>query len=269
MKIYLLTLLSSLFFFSCGGLENVQVFLATEDIQQGTNRFSVALADKNGLVNKDTIEVFFEGEGGYPKFSKILTFTEFPDYYDSGLKRGIYSEIIEFNKAGNWILKIGDSEIIFVVKKLSNSLNVGDIAPKSENLTLDDASLENLSTGTDPFEPFYINKISDLINDRSFFVVSFLSPAFCTSPTCGPQMETLKEIHKEIGTRNKIVHIETYINPKEVKENFENKIINPVIQEWGLDENQWLYVISDNGIIIAKFEGFASADNIKEYLPNY
>ena len=61
-----------LLLFSCSNHKNVQVFIATEDLQIGTNRFSVAFADSNGLVNNESLEVSFSGEGGYPKFNKEL-----------------------------------------------------------------------------------------------------------------------------------------------------------------------------------------------------
>ena len=92
-----------------------------------------------------------------------------------------------------------------------------------------------------------------------------MSPAFCTDPTCGPQMETLNEIRKEYS-KIPIVHVDSYSNPKEVKSSFEDRELNSIIDEWGLDEGQWLFIISDRGMIIAKFQGYASFDQITEYL---
>ena len=83
-----------LLLFSCSNHKNVQVFIATEDLQIGTNRFSVAFADSDGLVNNESLEVSFSGEGGYPKFNKELKFVGFPDYYDVGLNNGLYLSLI-------------------------------------------------------------------------------------------------------------------------------------------------------------------------------
>ena len=64
-------LIIQLIIISCSqSLEKVQVFIATDDLQIGTNRFTIAVADKNGLVNKEKINLSFSGEGGYPKFNK-------------------------------------------------------------------------------------------------------------------------------------------------------------------------------------------------------
>ena len=52
-KNILLALLISLLLFSCSNHKNVQIFIATEDLQIGTNRFSVAFADTNGLINQE------------------------------------------------------------------------------------------------------------------------------------------------------------------------------------------------------------------------
>ena len=55
--------------YSCSpSLENVQVFISTEDLQVGTNRFSLAVADNNVLVNSESLELNFSGEECYPKF---------------------------------------------------------------------------------------------------------------------------------------------------------------------------------------------------------
>jgi len=253
--------------YSCSqSLENVQVFVSTEDLQVGTNRFSLAVADKNGLVNSENLELNFSGEGGYPKFKKDFKFIKFPDYYDTDINNGIYTEIIDFEKSGFWKLEIGDTELEFKVNELSNSLNVGDLAKRSNNKTINETEVENLTTGIPPMNiEFYQNKITDLLNEKKQFILSIMSPAFCTDPTCGPQMETLNEIRKEYS-RIPIVHVDTYSNPKEVKSSFENRELNLIIDEWGLDEGQWLFIISDSGMIIAKFQGYASFDQITEYL---
>ena len=60
---------------SCSqSIENAQVFIATNDLQIGSNRFTFAVADKDGLVNSETIEVSFNGDGGYPKIIKSFNF---------------------------------------------------------------------------------------------------------------------------------------------------------------------------------------------------
>ena len=266
MKIYILLIsFFSLFLFSCSTHENVQIFIATEDLQLGTNRFSVAFADTNGLVNEESLEVSFSGAGGYPKFKKELIFVPFPDYYDAGLNNGLYTEIIEFEKSGEWKISLGDGDASFSVKEISESLRVGDRAPASNNLTIDDTSIENLSTGTPLNDSFYKNKVSELLKVNELFIVSFMSPAFCIDPTCGPQIDTLYELGDKYRSLP-IVHIETYLNPVELKNDFDKKKINPVIREWGVDEGQWLYVVSKSGMIIAKFQGYASLEQIEEYI---
>ena len=105
--------------------------------------------------------------GGYPKFFKEFNFVEFPDYYNTELGNGIYTQIIEFEKSGTWKLKVGDGEVEFNVKDISNSKNVGDIAPKSFNSTISEKNIEQLTTGLPPInEKFYIHKINDLLNEN-------------------------------------------------------------------------------------------------------
>ena len=63
-----------------------------------------------------------------------------------------------------------------------------------------------------------------------------------------------------------IVHVDTYSNPNQVKSDFENRQLNPIINDWGINEGQWLFIISENGMILAKFQGYASYEQIEEYL---
>ena len=63
-----------------------------------------------------------------------------------------------------------------------------------------------------------------------------------------------------------IIHVDTYDNPNEVKSDFENRKLNPIINDWGINEDQWLFIISENGMILAKFQGYASYEQIEEYL---
>ena len=252
---------------SCSqSIENAQVFIATDDLQIGSNRFTFALADKNGLVNRESIEVTLNGEGGYPKIIKSFNFVEFPDYYNTELGNGVFTQIIEFEKAGIWKLKIGDTEVEFDVKDISSSKNVGDLAPKSFNSTIKEKNIEQLTTGIPPInENFYSRKIRDLLNEKKKFILSVMSPAFCTDPTCGPQLETLNEISDKYSDLP-IVHLDTYSNPSQVKSDFENRKLNQIIEDYGINEDQWLFIISENGMIIAKFQGYASFEQIEEYL---
>ena len=63
-----------------------------------------------------------------------------------------------------------------------------------------------------------------------------------------------------------IVHVDTYSNPNQVKSDFENRKLSQIIKDYGINEDQWLFIISENGMIIAKFQGYASFEQIEEYL---
>ena len=77
--------------------------------------------------------------------------------------------------------------------------------------------------------------MDQLLNANELFIVAFMSPAFCIDPTCGPQIDTLYELSNKYESLP-IIHIETYLNPVELKNDFDKKKINPIIEEWGVDE---------------------------------
>ena len=47
---------------------------------------------------------------------------------------------------------------------------------------------------------------------------------------------------------------------------YENRKLSQIIKDYGINEDQWLFIISENGMIIAKFQGYASFEQIEEYL---
>ena len=97
-KIIISSLLSISLLSCSQSIENAQVFIATNDLQIGSNRFTFALADKDGLVNSESIEVSFNGDGGYPKIIKSFNFVEFPDYYNTELENGFILKLLNLKK---------------------------------------------------------------------------------------------------------------------------------------------------------------------------
>ena len=95
--------------------------------------------------------------------SKIMAMIFF--FVDQNQKNTKLSEIIDFEKSGFWKLEIGDTKVEFKVNELSSSLSVGDLAKRSNNKTINQTDIENLTTGIPPTNiDFYQNKITDLLN---------------------------------------------------------------------------------------------------------
>jgi len=93
----------------------------------------------------------------------------------------------------------------FQVKERSATPAIGSISPLTENKTAGDVrNLEEMTTASSPDPELYSMTIADALESGKPLVVVFATPAFCTSASCGPQVEVIEAgynfIHVEIST---------------------------------------------------------------------
>ena len=55
-------------------------------------------------------------------------------------------------------------------------------------------------------------------------------------------------------------------NPLDLKGDLARAIMNPVLNEWGLQSEPWTFVIDADGMIVSKYEGFVGEEEILETL---
>jgi hypothetical protein len=66
------------------------------------------------------------------------------------------------------------------------------------------------------------------------------------------------EARKEFAARGvRFIHVEVYTD------NDPDKGVNPWMREWNLQTEPWVFVVDADGKIAAKFEGSASADELR------
>ncbi len=97
-------------------------------------------------------------------------------------------------------------------------------------------------------------------------MVTFATPAFCTSATCGPQVDVVKALKETYKGRVNFIHVEIYDNPQEMREDLQKARLSPVIDEWGLPSEPWTFLVDAEGRVAAKFEAFTSAEELEEAL---
>lgn len=132
-------------------------------------------------------------------------------------------------------------------------VNVGDEAPKSETRTTADHGLSELTTDPDPEPSFYELTVAEAL-DSGPTVVVFATPAWCTTQTCGPLLDQVKELATGFPDLN-YVHVEIYENID--ASSFEDLIVVPSVVDWGLPSEPWVFVIDGMGVVTAAFEGVA------------
>ena len=240
--------------------------LASTDLAVGENRVSFGLIQqgtgpiKNAEVQVQTFVITDAGLDG-PKQTVTASFREWP-----GGSGGVYIAQLNFDQAGEWGLGIlltqsdgslGPATTRVQVQEQSLTPAIGASAIRSENKTSKDVSdLEELTTDTDPDPNMYSITIAEALDQNKPLLVTFSTPAYCQSATCGPQLGVVKDLKSSHSSDMNFLHIEVYDNPDEIQGDLTRGKISPTLVEWGLRTEPWTFIVDAEGLVQAKFEGF-------------
>ena len=101
---------------------------------------------------------------------------------------------------------------------------------------------------------------------------SLRDACFCTSPTCGPQVDTVTELKELYSDDANFIHVELYDNPEEIQGDLSKAELNNLVDEWGFSSiahwfnESWTFVLGSDGRIAQRFEGFATLEELEEVL---
>jgi hypothetical protein len=155
----------------------------------------------------------------------------------------------------------------FTVEERSSSPGVGEPAPASRNKTAADVTdLAELTSASAPDRDLYQTTIAEAIKSGMPTVVTFATPAFCQTATCGPQVEVVEALKEDYGRRANFIHVEVYDNPHEIEGDLTNARISPLMEEWGLRTEPFTFVLDSQGLVRSKFESFASGEELEPAL---
>lgn len=140
---------------------------------------------------------------------------------------------------------------------------VGDPAPASETPTLassgGDAS--RITTRTPPDEILLEHSVADSLRAGIPFVVTFSTPKYCTSRTCGPTVDVVEEVARRFEGRGvRFIHVEVY------EDNDPAKGYNRWMREWDLETEPWTFVVGGEGLIVERYEGPVSVTELETEL---
>jgi len=145
------------------------------------------------------------------------------------------------------------------VATASASPAVGAKAPRSDNPTLADAPAEAISTARPPDTELLRDSVASALDAQEPFVVVFATPKYCESRTCGPTVETVDAVRRDLpGSPVRWIHIEIY------EDNDPAKGANEWVRQWNLPSEPWVFVVDGKGVIRAKFEGAVSKAELEE-----
>jgi hypothetical protein len=147
-----------------------------------------------------------------------------------------------------------------VVQKNDPPLDVGDLAPASDTPTMASTGgdLSKLTTRTPPDEMLLQYSVADSLKAKVPFVVTFATPKFCASRTCGPVVDVEEEVQRSLKDENvRFIHVEVY------EDNDPANGFNSWMKEWHLPTEPWTFLVGADGKIVDRFEGTVSADELE------
>ena len=244
--------------------------LGTPDLGPGPQRVSIVIEGGEGLVEFPALALSYWLEGAEAAPSDALAaFTRFPD----GI-RGFHLAELDFDRPGEWVVNLrvptvdGFTEIPLAIEVRAETLapTVGAAALPSINRTLRDVEgAEQLSTGAEPDPTLYELTIAEALEQGQPVVIVFASPGFCTNAFCGPQVEVLSQLRERYTGDAAFIHVDLYENPLEVRRG-EPPIETPLLEEWGLETDEWTFVVNADGLVAARFEAFAPIEEVEAAL---
>src|SRR5687768_5080166 len=118
-----------------------------------------------------------------------------------------------------------------VVVAEDDAPDVGDAAIASDTPTLSSSGgdISSLTTRTPPDESLLRHSVAESLEAKVPFVVTFATPKFCSSRTCGPVVDVVEEVSRRFEGENvRFIHVEVF------EDNDPAKGFNRWMREWNL-----------------------------------
>ena len=217
--------------------------LATRVLEVGEQRVAFLLSTQKALVNAPQVEIAVSRQDGSAEFAQVVAnYNEWP----YGV-RGSYTADIKFPEPGDYLLTAspvggdvsGEARIPVTALADAPVPSVGDAPPASQTKTLADGglTLADVTTAYQPDAELYRISVADAVASGRPSVIVFATPAFCTSPTCGPQVDTVSELRAANPDAANYVHVELYDNPAEIQGDLSVARLVPAAGRMGLYGN--------------------------------
>ena len=259
----------------------VSLVVSNSDLAVGENRVSFGLVDRDYMPvrpEKVSVRAVFYEPGAATGEVRHSTTGRYESWPPEG-RRGIFIADITFDEAGAAIAdapgiwevhatfdysreegQTPDSLTIGTVVSVAAEHRapfIGDSAPLSDTPTAGNTNdLGTISSSPEPDPALYQVSVADAVRAGKPAVITFSTPAFCVTATCGPQVEGLSALARRYDGQASFVHVEVYKDPHLVDPGQPNKVLVSTVDEWGLVSEPWTFVVGKDGRISARFEQY-------------
>ena len=188
----------------------------------------------------------------------------------------VYLAHVDFPETGKWgvalSIKVEDERYDqllaspVVVLDRTPEPGIGDAMPASTHLTLRDvADVSEINSSQEPIVAMNELTIAEALQTGKPVLVAIATPAFCQSRFCGPMMDgVVHPLYEEFSGRVQFVHVEPFLLDE--ARNNQRLAPAPIMAEWRLQTEPWIFVADADGAVVAKFEGITTVEEVRETL---
>ena len=251
---------------------DVAIVPGTSDFAPGTNRVSFLVVDKQSrLVERPTARVWMARGLRQKPYEQTVARLE-PIGVPGGAKadaQNIYVARVRTPAPGTyWLLAepVGGRRVQalgnVVVKKVPAAPAIGDRAiPVRNPIVAGGRDPKAITTARPPDTELLRTSVAQALAAGRPFVVTFATPLYCQTRTCGPVVQVVQSVARRWQGRGvDFIHIEIY------KGNDPAKGTNQWVDAWRLPTEPFTFVVDRTGIIRAKLEGAFSAGELEAAL---
>ena len=243
--------------------EDVAIVPGAADFGPGKVRLPFLVVDGQGkVVTRPSARIWLANGLKQPPFAESTAVSEQigVDGGDPAEVEAVYVAELDLEKPGTyWLLAepVGGAKIQavgnVVVKEKTAAPAIGDPAPASDTPTLENATIEQLTTSKTPDRELYRSSVADALAAKAPFVLAFATPAYCTSRTCGPAVDVVSAVRKKHAASGiRFINVEIY------EDNDPAKGENKWVKEWKLPSEPWIFLVGEDGKVRERFEGTVS-----------
>ena len=250
---------------------DVAIVPGTADFAPGRVRLSFLVVDDEGrVVTRPSARVWVARGLEQEPFAETTARAE--KIGVEGSEEGDADEIfvthLELDEPGKyWVLAepVGGRKIQaignVVVAEQSAAPAVGDRAVASETPTIESTGgdFAALTTQKPPDRGLLRYSVADSLAEKAPFVLTFATPRYCTSRTCGPVVDVVDAVrakYEQQGVR--FIHVEIYEGNDPANE------YNQWVQEWRLPSEPFTFLVGADGLVKERFEGTLSVRELGE-----
>ncbi|WP_052667729.1 hypothetical protein [Nitriliruptor alkaliphilus] len=196
---------------------------------------------------------------------------------------GVYEAFVDLEEPGFYGLQVTaeladgttrQGRVTFEVLPEPEVPDVGDEAPRSQNLTIADVeagdalpvSVDSRAQGEDDEVPdahLHDTTIADALDEGMPVVVILSTPTYCVSAFCGPLTTKLAMVATEYEDTAAFVHIEVW-------RDFEARELNDAAAEWiqteGGGNEPWVFLVDGDGTIQARWDNVVDVQDLEARL---